>query len=139
MAEFLGRGDPEEPRSRDELIEIIPAVVVADSKNAYGAARKLAALGVTKDAMIGIDNQAFVERAAQRALELCWANGFAQLANSLTQGSEQRQLDLYYDIGHRWWNTYDEEFASGRKRAARGIGPLDVAKAKEKWGGCNCC
>eukprot|EP00969_Alexandrium_andersonii_P245445 10846925-Alexandrium_andersonii.AAC.1 len=70
--------------------------------------------------MMGLDYTAFVERAHQQKLAIRWANGFAQLADSLTKGGEQRQLDLYYEIGHRWRITYDEEFASGRKRAANG-------------------
>eukprot|EP00974_Lingulodinium_polyedra_P012740 1234952-Lingulodinium_polyedra.AAC.1 len=78
---------------------------------------------------MGLDYQAFNERAAERKLEMRWVNGLAQLANSLTKPGEQRQLDLYYDLKHRWRITYDEAYESGRRRAAQGISPLEVVRA----------
>ena len=47
------------------------------------------------------------------------------------------QWDWHYEIVHRWRATYDGKLASGRKRAADGIGSLDTTKAKKKWDGCN--
>ena len=137
LAEFLGHDEVGHPRDRDELIKCIPAAVVTDSKNAYDAAKKLAAPGGTKEKMTGLDYTAFVERANQRKLAIRLANGFAQLANSLTKGGEQRQLDFHHEIGHRWRITYDEEFTSGQKRAANSVGRRDTVKAKEKLDGCN--
>ena len=123
LAEFLGYDCAEKPLDRDELIKHIPAAVVSDSKNAYDAAKKLAAFGGTKEKMMGLDYAAFVERADERELDIRWVNGLAQLANSLTKGGEQRQLDLYYEIGHRWRITYDAEFASGARFALRLLQP----------------
>ena len=45
LAEFLGYDCVGQPLDKDELIKNTPAAVVSDSKNAYDAAKKLAAFG----------------------------------------------------------------------------------------------
>ena len=85
----------------------------------------------SKEKMIGIDLAKAQENCAATGLEIRWVNGDAQLANSLTKGQEQAQLNLFYKLGGRWKLVYDESYTSAKKRKKNGKSPLEDGDEKE--------
>ena len=79
----------------------------------------------SKEKMIGVDLAKVQESCAETSLEIRWVNGDAQLANSLTKGQEQAQLNLFYKLGGRWRLVYDETYTSAKKRKKNGTQPLE--------------
>ena len=123
MAEMLGlmyEGD-----EKEDVCRRIPAVMATDSKNTYDNLQKVAAFLQSKEKMIGVDLAKVQESCAETSLEIRWVNGDAQLANSLTKGQEQAQLNLFYKLGGRWRLVYDETYTSAKKRKKNGTQPLE--------------
>ena len=61
-----------------------------------------------------------------------WVHSEAQLSNSFTKASGGRELELYYQMRHRWRIVEDEQMRSARKRRQDGLPPLDVVVEEEK-------
>ena len=60
-----------------------------------------------------------------------WVHSEAQLSNGLTKAREQKQLDLFYQMGQYWRIVEDSERASARKRKLHGLGPLENRQTKD--------
>ena len=99
--------------------------MATDSKNTYDNMGKIAAFLNSKEKMIGVDLAKLQEGCARTDLKIRWVNGDAQLANSLTKGHEQAQLNLFNKLGGRWRLVYDETYTSARGRKQAGTTALE--------------
>ena len=122
MAEALGRW--KEGLTIDQVIAIVPGVIVTDSKNCYDNLMKTCAFLGMKEKMAGLDLKAYKQRCASRSTSTRWVHGDAMMANSLTKASEGQQLELYFDRNYKYKLTYDPSFQSARQRKKKGLSVL---------------
>jgi hypothetical protein len=76
----------------------------------------------TKGAERRTDIELLCIKSSQRnnGLEVRWVHSEAQLSNALTK-SGAKELDLYYQMGHRWRIVHDPKMMSAKKRKSQGI------------------
>ena len=65
-------------------------------------------------------------------LSIRWVHSEAQLANSLTKSGGGREIELYYQMRHRWRIVEDEQMRSARKRKQEGMAPLADGNSDER-------
>ena len=65
-------------------------------------------------------------------LSIRWVHSEAQLANSLTKSGGGREIELYYQMRHRWRIVEDEQMRSARTRKQEGMAPLADGNSDER-------
>ena len=107
-------------------------MVITDSRNLYDKLQQT--MLTIKGAEKRTDLEAMCLRDAidTSNLDIRWVSGDAQLANSLTKGSEPQQYDLFLRMQHQWRIVYDPGMTSGRKRKQAGLGALEGSSSSNQ-------
>ena len=104
----------------DSAANVVPGCVISDSRNVFDKlnTEELS----TKGAERRTDIELLCIKSSQRnnGLEVRWVHSEAQLSNALTK-SGAKELDLYYQMGHRWRIVHDPKMMSAKKRKSQGI------------------
>ena len=104
----------------DGTANVVPGCVISDSRNVFDKlnTEELS----TKGAERRTDIELLCIKSSQRnnGLEVRCVHSEAQLSNALTK-SGAKELDLYYQMGHRWRIVHDPKMMSAKKRKSHGI------------------
>ncbi len=98
---------------------------MTDSRGLFDKMKQLVLTPKGRDRRSDIEALIIKHSINMTELYVWWVNGSAQLANSLTKGSEPWQLKFFFSAGQRWRLVYDPYFDSARKRQQKGLGALE--------------
>ena len=114
----------------DSTANVVPGCVISDSRNVFDKlnTEELS----TKGAERRTDIELLCIKSSQRnnGLEVRWVHSEAQLSNALTK-SGAKELDLYYQMGHRWRIVHDPKMMSAKKRKSQGINTFEQPEFSE--------
>lgn len=129
LGEMLGY--PVDTRNVHYTVRRIEGCVVTDSRNVFDKleCEVLTIRGAEKKT--DIELLGLKESQNRNGTRIRWVHSEAQLSNGLTKAREQKQLDLFYQMGQYWRIVEDSERASARKRKQDGLGPLENRSTKD--------
>ena len=107
----------------DSVVREIPGCLVSDSRNVFDKLQ-VSELSI-KGAERKTDLSLLCVKHSQHVtnLQLRWVHSEAQLGNSLTKG-RTKELEMFYQLGHRWRIVSDESMMSWRRRRQHGLEAL---------------
>ena len=104
----------------DGIANLIPGCLISDSRNVYDKlnSEELS----TKGAERRTDIELLCVKSSQKNNLTCirWVHSEAQLGNALTK-TNARELEMFYQMGHRWRIVHDPSMRSSKKRRSDGI------------------
>ena len=120
------------PRDASGAVKRVPGCLITDSRNVYDKMNTevLTVKGAEKRTdleMLGLKEAQYTTD-----LSIRWVHSEAQLANSLTKSGGGREIELYYQMRHRWRIVEDEQMRSARKRKQEGMAPLADGNSDER-------
>ena len=111
-------------RQPNRLVSKVPGCLVTDSRNVYDKLQTevLTVKGAEKKS--NLELLGLKESQQQTQVAIRWVHSEAQLGNSLTKSGGNKEIEMFYSMGHRWRIVEDEQMRSARKRKADGVEPL---------------
>ena len=106
--------------------------LVTDSRNVYDKLNNEVIVIKGAERRTDLELLGLKESQAATSLLIRWVHSEAQLANSLTKAGGGREIELYYQMQHRWRIVEDEQMRSARRRRQDGLPPLDTVVSEEK-------
>lgn len=108
----------------DEAVNSVEGTLISDSRNVYD---KLQTEELsTKGAERRTDLELMCVKHSQKVnhLNLRWVHSEAQMGNSLTKATG-KEIEMFYQLGHRWRIVSDSQMRSARKRKQNGMDVLE--------------
>ena len=121
-----------DPKNAVATVQKITGCFVTDSRNVYDKLNTEVLVIKGAEKRTDIELMGLKESQDRTGLLIRWVHSEAQLANSLTKSSGSREIELYYQMQHRWRIVEDDQMRSARKRKQEGMAPLDGASAREE-------
>ena len=119
-------------RDSRQVVSATVGCLVTDSRNVYDKLKNEVIVVKGAERRTDLELLGLKESQDSTGLLIRWVHSEAQLSNSLTKASGGRELELYYQMRHRWRIVEDEQMRSARKRRQDGLPPLDVVVEEEK-------
>ncbi|CAE7738557.1 RE1 [Symbiodinium sp. CCMP2456] len=118
---MYGAPDTKDP---DSSVTKVTGCVITDSRNVCDKLRTevLSIKGAEKKS--NIELLSLKEAQARTKVIMRWVHSEAQLGNSLTKHNANKELELYYRMGHSWRIVEDPQMRSARKRRTEGLETL---------------
>ena len=128
-------GNKVQVRRTERQVANIPGVLVTDSTNVHD--RMLSEVYVPKgpEHRTALELMGLKEAITNTQTPIRWVHSDAQLANSLTKGSEQQQLQRFYNLGQVWKIVDDPLMRSARNRKSEGLDIFDGGAPATDTGG----
>ena len=120
------------PRDAEEAVRRTKGCLITDSRNVYD--KMNTQVLVVKGAEKRTDLEMMGLKESQYNTELCirWVHSEAQLSNSLTKHGGGREIEMYYQMRHRWRIVEDEKMRSAKRRKQDGVAPLASGDKDER-------
>ena len=112
-------------RNPDEAVRRIPGGLITDSRNVFDKLQTEVLVIKGAEKKSNIELLGLKEAQARTHVQVRWVHSEAQLANALTKGGTNRELELFYRMRHCWRIVEDPEMQSARKRKSKGVSPLE--------------
>ena len=108
----------------DATVTRVCGAVITDSRNVYDKLHTevLSIKGAEKKS--NIELLSLKEAQVRTQVIMRWVHSEAQLGNSLTKRNANKELELYYKMGHTWRIVEDPQMRSARKRRTEGLNTL---------------
>ena len=112
-------------RNPDQAVRKVPGGLITDSRNVFDKLQTEVLVIKGAEKKSNIELLGLKEAQARTQVQVRWVHSEAQLANALTKGGPNRELELFYRMRHCWRIVEDPEMQSARKRKSQGVQPLD--------------
>ncbi|CAE7241426.1 RE1 [Symbiodinium sp. CCMP2592] len=106
--------------------------LVTDSRNVYDKLSTEVIVVKGAERRTDLELLGLKESQTSTNLQIRWVHSEAQLSNSLTKAGGGREIELYYQMQHRWRIVEDEQMRSARRRKQDGLAPLGDDVVEEK-------
>ena len=111
-------------RDNDLTTSKVIGCLITDSRNVFDKVNVEVVTVKGAERKSNLELLAVKDSQLRTQLKVRWVHSEAQLANGLTKAGCNRELELYYQMGHRWRIVEDAHMRSARKRRAEGLEPL---------------
>eukprot|EP00439_Symbiodinium_sp_Y106_P029505 s2527_g3.t1 len=121
-----------DPRDAQGAVRRVKGCLITDSRNVYDKMNTEVLVVKGAEKRTDLEMMGLKESQYQTDLAIRWVHSEAQLANSLTKQGGGREIEMYYQMGHRWRIVEDEQMRSARKRKQEGVAPLATGNKDER-------
>ena len=113
-------------RRPDCAVSKVRGCLVTDSRNVYDKLQTEVIVIKGAERRSDIELLSIKESQDRTGLTVRWVHSEAQLANGLTKAGAGHEMEMYYQMQHRWRIVEDVHMRSSRRRRAEGLAPLSA-------------
>ena len=120
------------PRDAEGAVRRTKGCLITDSRNVYDKLNTEVLVVKGAEKRTDLELMGLKEAQYNTELSIRWVHSEAQLSNSLTKHGGGREIELYYQMRHRWRIVEDEQMRSARRRKQDGVAPLATDNKDER-------
>ena len=120
------------PRDAEGAVLRTKGCLITDSRNVYDKLNTEVLVVKGAEKRTDLELLGLKEAQYNTALSIRWVHSEAQLSNSLTKHGGGREIELYYQMRHRWRIVEDEQMRSARRRKQDEVAPLATDDKDER-------